>query len=269
MPFFNNQGVKIYYEVEGEGPPVVMIHGFAAELEGNWKLTNWVDVLKHSYKLVLLDCRGHGKSDKPLDPTQYGAHMADDIVQLVDRLSIEKANFFGYSMGARIVFEVLLRNQELFKSAILGGFALQLPGDEATATEEKIRRNWIVGLKTKSIEDISNPEAIRFRQVISAYKDSHLQDFDALAAVLEGGLQRHRDAMQTSDQVREAVKKINIPVMTVVGSDDFILGDKTLVAQIVPNACHFQIQGRDHISVVPDPKFHMMVRAFLNYVNRN
>ena len=56
--------------------------------------------------------------------------------------------------------------------------------------------------------------------------------------------------------------------MTVVGSDDFLPGDKTLFAKLVPKACHFQIQGRDHLTVVPDRKFHMVVKAFLNYVNR-
>ena len=57
--------------------------------------------------------------------------------------------------------------------------------------------------------------------------------------------------------------------MTVVGSDEFESGDKSKLAQLVPNACHFQIQGKDHISAVADPKFKMVVKAFLDYVNKN
>ncbi|MFX1364135.1 MAG: alpha/beta fold hydrolase [Promethearchaeota archaeon] len=269
MPFFDNEGVKIHYEVEGEGPPVVMIHGFAANIDGNWKDTNWVNVLKDDYKLILIDCRGHGRSDKPKDPAQYGAHMVDDIVKLLDNLSIKKANFFGYSMGSRLTMELLLRNQELFISAILGGFALSFPGDQQRATSEQMIDNWIEGLKTENIDDIKNPAILRFRQVIGAYRDSHLQDFDALAAVLKGGSLVQGDSTQSNDERKEAIKKINVPVMAVLGSDDFIPGDKTLVAQIVPDACYFQIQGKDHITVVSDPKFHMVVKAFLAYVNKN
>ena len=264
MPFFNNDGIKIYYEVEGEGPPVILIHGFAASLEGNWKQANWVNVLKENYKLILLDCRGHGKSDKPLDPAQYGAHMTDDIVKLLDHLSIEKANFFGYSMGSRLTLELLLSKQELFISAILGGFAIQFPNDEQRAVAQQRANDMIEALKA-NVDDIKNPAALRIRRIIAAYKDFGLQNLDALTAVLKGGFLR--EATQTNDQRKEALKKIKVPVLTVVGSDDFP-GDKTIVAQIVPDACHFQIQGRDHINVVPDPKFHMMVKAFLDYVNK-
>jgi pimeloyl-ACP methyl ester carboxylesterase len=269
MPFFNNDGIKIYYEAEGEGPPVVLIHGFAASLEGNWKQANWVEVLKNNYKVILLDCRGHGKSDKPLDPAQYGEHMTDDIIKLLDHLSIEKANFFGYSMGSRLTLDLLLSKQELFISAILGGFVLNFPNDEERSATQKQMRAWIEALKAKNIEDIKNPVALRFRRVISAYKDFELQNLDALAAVLKGGFQLQGNSIQTNAQRKEALKKIKVPVLTVVGSDDFIPGDKTLMAQLVPDACHFQIQGRDHITVVPDPKFHMIVKAFLDYVNKS
>ncbi|MFX0012236.1 MAG: alpha/beta fold hydrolase [Candidatus Hermodarchaeota archaeon] len=267
MPFFNNDGIKIYYEVEGEGPPVILIHGFAASLEGNWKHTNWVEVLKDKYKLILLDCRGHGKSDKPLDPSQYGPHMTDDILKLLDHLSIEKANFFGYSMGSRLTLELLLRKQELFISAILGGFVVRFPSEEQRSATQKITYDMIEALETKDINEIKNPAALRIRRIISAYKDYNLQNLDALVAVLKGGIQHQINSPQTNAQRKESLKKINVPVLTVVGSDDFP-GDKTLIAQLVPEACHFQIQGRDHINVVPDPKFHMVVKAFLDYVNK-
>ncbi|MHA2290465.1 MAG: alpha/beta fold hydrolase, partial [Promethearchaeota archaeon] len=105
MPYFDNEGIKIYYEIEGEGPPVVMVHGFSGNLENSWKETNWVKTLKDSYQLILLDCRGHGESDKPHDETYYGQKMNEDIIKLMEYLSIEKANLFGYSMGAYITFQ--------------------------------------------------------------------------------------------------------------------------------------------------------------------
>ena len=126
MPYFNNDGVKIYYEIEGEGPPVVMIHGFSGDLESGWKETNWVESLRDYYRLILLDCRGHGKSDKPHKDSDYGQKMTNDVIKLMEHLSIEKANIFGYSMGASITFQLIATKPEVIISAILGGFVLTL-----------------------------------------------------------------------------------------------------------------------------------------------
>ena len=132
MPYFDNEGVKINYEIEGEGPELIMIHGFAASIEINWRLPKWIDVLKGENRLILVDCRGHGKSDKPKDPAQYGMKMLEDVVKLMDHLSIKKANFFGYSMGSMITLGLLIREPQLFKSAILGGFVLPSKADQVT-----------------------------------------------------------------------------------------------------------------------------------------
>ncbi|MHA2282973.1 MAG: alpha/beta fold hydrolase [Promethearchaeota archaeon] len=265
MPYFDNDGIKIYYEIEGVGPPVIMIHGFASGLESNWKQANWVNVLKDNYRLILLDCRGHGKSDKPHDESLYGQKMSDDIVKLMDHLSIEKANFLGYSMGAYITFRLLLSNPHLFISAILGGFVLNLMQDEKarlTYRESTMRR--VEAFRADSINNVKDPMARAFRQ----FAELGGNDLKALAAVTAGLLQERSEMVESPKQIKEVLKNIKTPVMTVVASNELIQGDKTLIAQIVPNACHFQIQGKDHLTVVPDPKFHMVVKAFLDYVNK-
>jgi pimeloyl-ACP methyl ester carboxylesterase len=269
MPFFDNDGVKIYYEIEGEGPPVIMLHGFAANIESNWKSANWVDYLKYDYKLILVDCRGHGKSDKPKDAAQYGEKINEDIVKLLDHLSIKKANFFGYSMGARITTDILLENQELFISAIIGGFPLHYSKKRTKLIGKVMMKKWIKGLKKANLDDIKNKAALRFRKVISEYADSHLQDLEALVYVLEGDIQRPDGILPTNPERKEALKKVNVPVMTVFGADDSIVKrSKSIGAQLVPDSCYFQIEGKDHITVVADPKFHMVVKAFLDYVNK-
>ena len=75
MPKVKNGDINIYYEVEGEGPPLVMLHGFAGSLE-HWRDFGYVDELKKDYKVVLIDNRGHGKSDKPHDPAMYNINIA-------------------------------------------------------------------------------------------------------------------------------------------------------------------------------------------------
>jgi pimeloyl-ACP methyl ester carboxylesterase len=264
MPYFTNDGVKIYYEIEGEGPPVLLIHGFASSMALNWKQTGWVEALKDDYQIILIDCRGHGKSDKPYNKASYGQKMQEDAVKLLEHLSIEKANVFGYSMGALITYRLLLKSPEIFISAILGGFILNLREDEKARNDfrEGIKRR-IEAFKVDNIELVKDPMARQFRE----YAVMRGNDLAALAAV-EGGTLEQFETAASSDQIKDSLKKLDVPVLTVVGSNETIAGDKTLVAQLVPDACHFQIQGKDHLTVVPDPKFHMVVKAFLNYMNK-
>jgi hypothetical protein len=71
LPYANNNGVKIYYEVEGEGPPLVLGHGLSGTLNHWWRL-GYVDALRHDFRLILFDARGHGRSDKPHESSAYG-----------------------------------------------------------------------------------------------------------------------------------------------------------------------------------------------------
>lgn len=264
MPYFDNNGIKIYYEIEGEGPDLIMIHGFASSIAGNWKGPNWIKVLKEENRLILIDCRGHGKSDKPLDPNQYGPIMVEDIINLMKHLSIKNANFFGYSMGSRLTLNVLLQQPQLVNSAILGGFVMSLPNEEQREATKKRTMTTIAALKADNSDNIENPVSKGFRQ----FAESRGGDLKALAAVMEGFYSYTNTLQNSPSDMKKRLKNIGVPVMTVVGTDDFIPGDKALMAKLVPNACHFQIQGKDHLTVVPDPKFHMVVKAFLNYVNK-
>ena len=81
---FDSRGVKISYTVEGRGEPVVLIHGFAINAQFNWALGGISKELAKNYQVIALDNRGHGKSDKPYDPKQYGMEMVDDVVRLLD-----------------------------------------------------------------------------------------------------------------------------------------------------------------------------------------
>jgi Predicted hydrolases or acyltransferases (alpha/beta hydrolase superfamily) len=96
---FDSKGVKIHFRILGQGEPVFLIHGFTGTLESWNKLAS---DLARTHFVVSLDCRGHGKSDKPHDPKAYGTEMVEDVVRLMDNLRIPKAHVIGYSMGAMI-----------------------------------------------------------------------------------------------------------------------------------------------------------------------
>jgi len=258
MPYFENEGVNIYYEIESSGPDLVLIHGFASNMEDNWKSSNWVKELKDYYRIILIDNRGHGKSDKPKNADDYGIKMVEDVIKLMDHLSIEKANIFGYSMGSRITLNLVIRYPDRIICAILGGFGL--PGTDMTSRYKPI----VDALLAESLNQIKNPIAREFRK----FADSSGADLEALAAVMTNYVE-NPEIMFTAKKNKKILRKIRVPVLTVVGSNDILIENKTLIADTIPNACHIQIQGRDHLTTVPDPKFKIFVKAYLNFINRH
>ncbi|MBQ0818022.1 MAG: alpha/beta fold hydrolase, partial [Methyloceanibacter sp.] len=100
MQSFDSDGVEIAYLDEGEGEPILLIHGFASNSEANWIAPNWVRTLTEAGRRVIAyDNRGHGESEKLYDPELYGAPtMAEDARRLLDHLGVEQADMLGYSM---------------------------------------------------------------------------------------------------------------------------------------------------------------------------
>ena len=99
MPYADNGSVRIHYQVEGEGPALVLQHGFTESLV-DWYECGYVESLRPDYRLILIDARGHGASDKPHDPDAYVLNRrVADVVAVLDALDIRKALFWGYSMA--------------------------------------------------------------------------------------------------------------------------------------------------------------------------
>ena len=120
--FTASDGTKIhYFDIAGKGSPVVLIHGYTANAEGKWLKSNIAQTLAKTHRVIAIDARGHGKSDKPHDPAKYGPRMATDVVELLDHLKIPKAHVHGYSMGGSILTQLLARSQGRIISAIYGG----------------------------------------------------------------------------------------------------------------------------------------------------
>lgn len=121
MPYASNQGVRIYYEVEGSGPPLVLQHGSACS-SAEWREMGYCDVLRRDYQLVLIDARGHGASEKPHEPAAYALPLrVADVTAVLDALTIRHAHYFGYSMGGWIGFGLAKYAPERVRTLILGG----------------------------------------------------------------------------------------------------------------------------------------------------
>ncbi len=189
MPYANSNGVKIYYEVEGNASAekLVMAHGVSFDLT-MWQRAGYVDALKTGCRLVLFDSRGRGRSDKLHEPSTYDHElMMQDTLAVMDSVGIEKAHYLGYSMGARIGFMLATRAAGRFRSFVLGGMT-PYAWPEA---EFKPFRQRIDALK----QQIADPElAIAQREraqgisLTPHQKDTWLVETQAQAALMTGML---------------------------------------------------------------------------------
>jgi pimeloyl-ACP methyl ester carboxylesterase len=244
---FKNGDVEIAYLDEGEGEPIVLVHGFASTKDVNWVQPGWVSVLNRAgRRTVALDNRGHGASSKLYDPAAYhSAAMADDVHALLDHLKIARADIMGYSMGARITVFLAMKHADRVRSAILGGLGIRLV--EGVGLPESIAE----ALEADSLDDINDPTGREFR----AFAEQTKSDLRALAACIRGSRQT---------LTREEVAAIRAPVLVAVGTKDVVAGSAQALAALIPGAQAFDIPNRDHMLAVGDKVYKAGVIDFLN-----
>jgi len=247
MTSFKNDGVEIDYLDEGEGDPIVLVHGFASNKDVNWVFTNWVTTLTRAGRRVIaLDNRGHGKSGKLYDPAAYAVGiMAEDVRALLDHLAIARADVMGYSMGGRITAFLALAHPQRVRSAILGGIGIRLVDGAG------LPANIAEALEAPSLDDVSDPTGHLFRSFAQQTKS----DLKALAACIRGSRQI---------LTREQAASIGVPVLIAVGTKDNVAGEAEPLAALIPGARLLDIPGRDHMLAVGDKAFKAGVLEFLN-----
>lgn len=151
MPYVTNQGIKIYYEVEGTGPALILLHGGMQDLH-HWREFGWADQLRQDYQLILMDVRGHGASDKPHDAQAYELDLlAQDVVAVLDQLEISKAHCCGFSYGGWICFQLAkLAPHRFYSLVIVDSDPYGIPG-----IGEWARQEFGMGMETYLERDIS------------------------------------------------------------------------------------------------------------------
>jgi pimeloyl-ACP methyl ester carboxylesterase len=248
MTTFERGGVSIHYVVEGSGPAILLIHGFASSLHGNWRAPGILGALAAAERqVVALDCRGHGKSSKPHDPGSYaGAAMADDAIALLDHLALREVDLMGYSMGGWIAASLLVNHATRFRSVILSGV-----GDEMLAGALPRARSEAIAnaLEGKGAASSAAATARAFR----AFAEQQKNDLAALAA------------LQRAARIRvdaEKLGQVDKPVMVLVGEGDTLVGTAEKLAAAIPGARHVRVPG-DHLSAVLTPEFKHAVESFL------
>ena len=244
---FRHDGVEIAFLDEGEGEPIVLVHGFASNKEVNWVAPGWVSTLTRAGRRVIaLDNRGHGASSKLYDPAAYhSAIMADDVRALIDHLGLPRADVMGYSMGARNTAFLALANPERVRSAVLGGVGIRLVGGVGLQPDTIAQ-----ALEAPSLAEVTDPTAHVFR----AFAEQTKSDLRALAACMRG-------SRQTLE--RDELAGMAVPVLVAVGNKDLIAGSPEDLAALMPGAQVLAIPDRDHMLAVGDRTFKAGVLKFL------
>jgi pimeloyl-ACP methyl ester carboxylesterase len=246
MPSFQHDGVEIAFLDQGEGEPIVLVHGFASNAAVNWVHPGWVATLTRAgRRAIALDNRGHGASAKLYDPTAYhSAIMAADVRALLDHLGIPRADVMGYSMGARIAAFLALAHPERVRSIIFGGLGIRLV--EGVGLPPSIAD----AMEAPTLADDQDSFARTFR----AFAEQTGSDLRALAACIRGS----RQTLSRKD-----VALIRAPTLIAVGTKDFVAGSASELATLIPGAQALDIPGRDHMLAVGDKVFKQGVLQFL------
>lgn len=230
MPYASNDGVRIHYHVAGDEarPPLVLQHGFSGSLH-DLEEAGYVAALSASYRLILIDARGHGASDKPHDPDAYRpATMVADVVAVLDALGIDRAHYLGYSMGGRIGFGLAARAPGRCRSLLLGGASA---GETDPATPDPfipVLRRGPQAFADFWGERISPAWRERIRR----------NDTEALIAC-RSVRERHGHAA--------ALPGLAVPTLLYCGDGDPLHDEMRATADGMPRACFTSLPGLDHL----------------------
>jgi len=264
--YFDSNGVKIRYVIEGEGQPVVLIHGWMADSSmwgrdkaGNTKLT-----AGNGLQLIALDCRGHGKSDKPYDPKMYGTEMAEDVIRLLDHLKIKKASLIGYSMGAFIAGKVAATHPERVLSVIYADQAPLIVGTPSSGSDE-------VEVFAKAVEDGKGlgPYILN----VMPEKKMTLQQANVIAKIMFYGkdVKAFAIAGQSLGKLRvklEDLRKCKAPTLFIYGGNEshYVIDSVTEARKALGRGDVKVIAGGNHMTTLVNPEFTATIVGFLHSV---
>jgi len=229
MPYANNQGVRIHYQVEGEGPALVLQHGFSGSLE-DWYEFGFVEKLRKEHRLILVDARGHGASDKPHEPKDYALeHLVSDIATVLDVVDVRKTHFLGYSMGGWIGFGMAKYASPRLNSLIIGG---------------------------------AHPYGVNFehvRSILSSGIEAWMAEVEAWSIYSSDGLTRVRGCdtkallavIQDRPDMSDILPSMPVPCLLYAGGTDNRYDRIERCANELPKGTLVKLSGLSHMDVIP------------------
>jgi len=252
MAFCNNKNTSIYYEKHGEGKPVVLLHGGATSFRFNYGVFGWVESLNQSgFQVIGLDMRGHGKSDKPLVPEEYGTNkLASDVLAVMDELEVDEAFIVGYSLGSAVALHLIQTYPERFlKTALVatGDGLLGYPPHTFSA------------LLPVLAEAVSRPE---FPDDLPA----HVAAYWTFVTQSGGSREAISSAAKAEYPalILDLAAEIKVPVLVVSGERDPVLGQGPRLAEALAQGEYLEIEKADHFNLAAKSSVKKAITEFFS-----
>lgn len=246
---FDSDGVRIRYQDQGAGTPVLLIHGFAVNTEMNWVAPGVVaSLVRAGYRVITYDARGHGGSDKPHEPSRYGPVEVEDAIRLLNHLNVQRAHVVGYSRGGLVANRLRARYPSRVISITLGGFAEDPGGADplgpaaraeiADSLERGSFGPLLRGLQPPGGAETPPEQLSALAQMMVA-----MNDMRALAAAFR--------ADSAFGPATEAELRANrVPALAIIGELDVFRADLDRMAAAMSELEVLVILGADHVSAL-------------------
>lgn len=248
MPFVERDGVRIFYEAAGEGPPVLLSHGYSATSR-MWR--GQVEALAPRYRIITWDMRGHGQSDSPGDPALYSeAATVADMAAILDALGIDTAVIGGLSLGGYMSLAFHLAHPGRVRALMLFDTGPGYRNPAGRAAWNRTAEARAVAFETRGLDALGSGAEVRIAQHRSA---------KGLALAARGML------AQFDSRVIESLEGVRVPTLVLVGEkDEPFLGATDYMAARIPGAQKVVIPGAGHAANIDNPAaFNAAVEAFL------
>jgi pimeloyl-ACP methyl ester carboxylesterase len=249
MPKLDRDGVSLYYEVHGDGPPLILTHGFSATSQ-MWK--GQIDALAPHFKVITWDMRGHGQSDYPADQSAYSEEATvADIAALLDAVGAKDAVVGGLSLGGYMSLAFHRVHPDRTRALLIIDTGPGYKNDQA-------RDGW----NTTSIARAERYEREGLGDLSKASAEvraANHRDATGLARAARGMLTQ-RDA-----KVIESLPNIRVPAIVIVGENDtpFLAASDYMAAKI-PGAKQAVIPDAGHAANIDNPQaFNAALLGFL------
>ena len=256
MPFAENGAVRLNYNVVGAGPDVMLIHAnpFDRRL---WRFQ--VEDFSDRYRMVAMDLRGYGASDKPDDPFTFDDMMAD-VLAVCDAAGVKRAIFMGASVGSSLSLRIALDDPDRVSQLVLVG------GNAGVASSGAARiagyENNGMAYRAAHIQDLVAPgfaDTRRGRILIDVF----LRDDVALNPATIVNVFRAMEGRDMTDRLAS----LSVPTLVVNGEHDLSLAGGRRTAELAPDARHVVLPGAGHVCNYEDPDaFNVLLREVLEGV---
>lgn len=254
--YFDSDGVSLHFTEEGEGTPVVLLHGFGLNGAWNWRLTRIAQRLANDFRVITLDVRGHGFSGKPHEPAAYGVELAQDIRRLLDHLEIDQAHIGGYSMGGFITLKFAsLYPERTLSAAICGAGWDEIDAENAALLRniaEAIDQHQSFDPLVETLEPDGDPSFIKATAINLAM--GIFNDVEAIVNVFK--------TFEELAVPRDVITANRVPMLGIVGSEDPLSEQTEQLADVRPGVQLSLVDGRNHATTLIDGSFYRELRDF-------